>query len=73
MQHLDEWVMLEVYMLGIIVACVKLMAMAEIKFGWGLYAFIALLIITGMLTSKLDTELFWHRIGKLRKEHYHES
>ena len=73
MQHLDEWVMLEVYMLGIIVACVKLMAMAEIKFGWGLYAFIALLIITGMLTSKLDTELFWHRIGELRKEHHHES
>ena len=68
-QHLDEWVMLEVYMLGIIVACVKLMALAQIEFGLGLYAFIALLIITGMLTSKLDNELFWYRIGQLNKEY----
>jgi paraquat-inducible protein A len=68
MQHLDEWAMLEVYMLAIIVACTKLMALAPLKFGWGLYAFIALLIITAMLTSNLDKELFWYRIGQLRQE-----
>jgi paraquat-inducible protein A len=45
------------------------MALAQVEFGWGLYAFIALLIITGMLTSKLDNELFWRRIGQLNKEH----
>lgn len=73
MQHLDEWVMLEVYMLGIIVACVKLMALAQVEFGWGLYAFIALLIITGMLTSKLDNELFWRRIGELNEEHNNQK
>jgi paraquat-inducible protein A len=68
MHHLDEWVMLEVYMLGIIVACVKLMAIAPLKFGWGLYAFIALIIITTLLTSNLDEELFWQRIEQLLKE-----
>ena len=73
MHHLDEWVMLEVYMLGIIVACVKLMAIAPLKFGWGLYAFIALIIITTLLTSGLDSGLFWQRIGQLRKENNHES
>ena len=74
MHHLDEWVMLEVYMLGIIVACVKLMALAPLKFGWGLYAFIALIIITTMLTSGLDNRLFWQRIEQLsNKEHNHES
>lgn len=73
MQHLDEWAMLEVYMLAIIVACTKLMALAQLKFGWGLYAFIALLIITAMLTSNLDKELFWQRIGQLRKENNHEN
>jgi paraquat-inducible protein A len=72
MLHLDEWVMLEVYLLGIIVACVKLMAIAPLKFGWGLYAFIALIIITTMLTSGLDSGLFWQRIEQLRKKDNHE-
>ncbi len=41
-------------MLGIIVACVKLASTSELKFGFGLYAFVALLIVTGMLASSLD-------------------
>ncbi|UOA09379.1 MULTISPECIES: paraquat-inducible protein A [Methylobacter] len=73
MYHLDEWIMLEVYMLGIIVACVKLMAIAPLKFGWGLYAFIALIIITTLLTSNLDNRLFWQRIEQLRKENNNAS
>jgi paraquat-inducible protein A len=73
MHHLDEWVMLEVYMLGIIVACVKLMAIAPLKLGWGLYAFIALIIITTMLTSGLDTGLFWQRIEQLSNENNDEN
>jgi paraquat-inducible protein A len=67
MHGLDEWVMLEVYMLSIIVACVKLMSLAKLEFGWGLYAFIALIIITTLLTSGLDEELFWQRIHQLCK------
>jgi paraquat-inducible protein A len=43
------------------------MAIAPLKFGWGLYAFIALIIITTMLTSGLDTGLFWQRIDQLSK------
>jgi paraquat-inducible protein A len=68
MQHLEEWVMLEVYMLGIIVACVKLMSISELKFGLGLYAFISLLLITVMLASSLDSTLFWQRIEQLREQ-----
>lgn len=68
MHYLDEWVMLEVYMLSIIVACVKLMALAQLKFGFGLYAFVALIIITTLLTSGLDNELFWQRIDQLSKQ-----
>lgn len=67
LQHLDEWAMLEVYMLGIIVACVKLSSSSELIFGFGLYAFVGLLIITGMLASSLDKVLFWQKIGQLRK------
>lgn len=67
LQHMDEWAMLEVYMLGIIVACVKLGSMSELKFGFGLYAFVALLVVTGMLASSLDKVLFWRHIGQLSK------
>lgn len=66
MHHLDEWVMLEVYMLSIIVACVKLMSIAQLKLGWGLYAFVALIVINTLLTSGLDEALFWQRIEQLR-------
>jgi paraquat-inducible protein A len=66
LQHIDEWAMLEIYTLGIIVASVKLSSLAELVFGFGLYAFIGLLIVTGMLASSLDKVLFWQHIGKLR-------
>lgn len=68
LQHLGEWAMLEVYTLGIIVACVKLSSMAELHFGLGLCAFIALLLITGMLASNLDNLLFWRQIAQLNHE-----
>ncbi len=67
LQHIDEWAMLEVYTLGIIVACVKLASMAQLKFGFGLYAFVGLLIVNGMLTNSLDNYLFWRRIEQLTK------
>ena len=70
LQHLEEWAMLEVYMLGIIVACVKLASMAEVKFGLGLYAFVALIVVNGMLTSNLDGYLFWRHIRKLNRQRY---
>lgn len=73
LQHFDEWAMLEVYALGIIVACVKLASMAELKFGFGLYAFVALLIITAMLASSLDQYLFWQRIAQLNRKLSHEK
>jgi paraquat-inducible protein A len=68
LQHLNEWAMLEVYALGIIVACVKLAGMAELRFGLGLYAFVALLIVNALLTIELDVYLFWQRIGQLTKK-----
>ena len=73
MHHLDEWVMLEVYMLSIIVACVKLMSISPLILGWGLYAFITRIIITALLTSSLDKELFWQHIEQLSKDNKHAS
>ncbi|WP_031431896.1 paraquat-inducible protein A [Methylomicrobium agile] len=68
LQHLDEWAMLEVYTLGIIVACVKLSSMADLRFGLGLFAFIGLLLVTVTLAATLDRALFWRRIGALGRK-----
>jgi paraquat-inducible protein A len=67
-QQLEEWAMLEVYMLGIIVAGVKLADSVDLLlFGFGLYAFVALLVINAMLVCSLDEYLFWQRITRLQK------
>lgn len=66
LQHLDEWAMLEVYTLGIIVACVKLSSMADLHFGMGLYAFVGLLLVAVTLAGSLDPVLFWRRIDALQ-------
>jgi paraquat-inducible protein A len=68
LQHIDEWAMLEVYLLGIIVACVKLASMAELKFGLGLTAFVLLLLVTVTLASNFDSTLFWQQIERLNTD-----
>lgn len=65
LHHIEEWAMLEVYLLGIIVACVKLASMAELKFGLGLSAFVLLLLTTITLSSNFDSTLFWQKIEQL--------
>ncbi|MCG6898902.1 MAG: paraquat-inducible protein A [Gammaproteobacteria bacterium] len=60
--YLDEWGMLEVYMLGVLVSVVKLKGMASIVPGVGLYCFIGLLLAATMMSSLLDEDSFWTRI-----------
>ncbi|MGB5177109.1 MAG: paraquat-inducible protein A [Gammaproteobacteria bacterium] len=60
--YLDEWGMLEVYMLGVLVAVVKLKGMASVVPGIGLYCFIALLLVTTLMSSLLDEDSFWNNI-----------
>jgi paraquat-inducible protein A len=65
-QHLNEWAMLEVYALSIIVACVKLSSMADLRFGAGLYSFVALLMVNAMLATEMDYRQFWQKIAALK-------
>lgn len=57
--HVDEWGMLEVYMLGVIVAVVKLAGLASVIPDIGLYCFIALLLVTTVMSTLLDEDQFW--------------
>ncbi len=62
--HLDEWAMLEVYMLGILVAIIKLHHMAHIHYDIGFMCFIALMVVTLSSSVALDEHLYWERIEK---------
>ena len=55
----DVWGMLEVFLLAIIVAGVKLGDLAEIIPGISLYSFFALVIILALLSSTLDPDDVW--------------
>ena len=60
--HIDEWGMLEVYMLSVLVAVVKLKGMASVIPDIGLYCFICLLLVTTLMSSLLDHDAVWQQI-----------
>jgi paraquat-inducible protein A len=62
--EIDTWGMLEVYLLAILVSAVKLLDLAEIVPGMGLYCFAALLLTTVLLSTNLDEALFWELIER---------
>lgn len=59
---IDTWGMLEVYMLAIIVAMVKLTDFATVSIGIGLHAFIACMVISFSISATLDPHLIWERL-----------
>ena len=61
--HLDEWGMVEAYLLGIHVSLIKIYGLASIHFDIGFYAFIGLVIISIAASSNTDKDLFWSFIS----------
>jgi paraquat-inducible protein A len=59
---LRPWGMLEVYMLGVLVAITKLAGMATILVGTAFYAFVALIIFTTLSQTSLDSHALWERL-----------
>jgi paraquat-inducible protein A len=61
-QQLGPWAMTEVYLLGLIVAYVKLTDLATIVVGVASYAFMGLILVTAWLASSIDSHAIWHRV-----------
>ena len=57
--YLRPWAMSEVFMLGALVALVKLSALAEVIPGVSLFSYAALMFALSALTSITPTEQFW--------------
>lgn len=63
---LTPWAMMEVYMLGVFVAYVKLIDLAMIELGVALYAFSFLIVVQAAAGAALDHEEIWERLKATR-------
>jgi paraquat-inducible protein A len=66
MQAVRPWVMVEVFMLGVLVAFVKLNGLASVVPGPGLFAFAAVMILAAAMASAFDHEHVWASTARLR-------
>lgn len=64
--HLEEWGMLGVFMLAMLVALTKLDTFATVYIGFGFYCFIGLLIINLLATAFLDEQKLWEHLENLQ-------
>jgi paraquat-inducible protein A len=61
---MNPWAMMEVYLLGVIVAYVKLSDLATLELGIALFAFIALILVMIAAEVALDPREVWDRVGR---------
>jgi paraquat-inducible protein A len=65
-ERLVSWAMLDVYMLALLVALVKLAQMADVQLELGAYCFVALFVVLTLVGASYDREALWDRVEQLR-------
>lgn len=63
-QHVRPWSMMEIYLLGILIAMVKLGKMATIVPGLAVLAFGLLIFALTFAISSVDAHMVWERLGE---------
>lgn len=66
--RLKEWVMLDIYLVGIGIACIKVSDYAFIMPSYGLIAFIALVILSLLALIHINVEQLWRRFYPCRRK-----
>lgn len=61
-QHLSEWSMLDVYMLGILIALIKMKDFGYIVSGPGLYCFVGVLVLATLSMLSFDPGMAWNAL-----------
>jgi paraquat-inducible protein A len=61
---LTPWSLIGVFMLGVLIAVVKLLDLATVIPGVSLYAFAALLVVSAAAAANLDTSVIWPHPGQ---------
>ncbi len=62
LRHVQPWSMMEVFIIGILVAIVKLMGMATIVPGLALWSFVLLMFVIAGASSSFEPEAVWERM-----------
>ena len=62
--YLDNWAMLNVFMLGIVVSMYKLIDDTELSINLGLFAFVFWLICSTMSAAALDQDYIWEKLER---------
>ena len=63
--RLLPWGMMDVFLLAILVALVKLVALAEIILGLGFSAFVALVLCYAAAISSIEMHILWDKLDKI--------
>lgn len=61
-QHLQPWSMMEVFLIGILVAIVKLVGMAQIIPGLALWSFSLLIVTLAAAAANTDSQIVWDKV-----------
>ena len=61
LDRLKEWVMLDIYLVGIAVAAIKVQDYAELQLGYGLIAYCALTLLSLLTLIHINVEQLWQR------------
>lgn len=63
--YLQEWAMVDVFVLGIMVALTKLDTFAQVNLGLGFWALCVMLTLSTFASFFLNNDLAWHEIERL--------
>ncbi len=62
--HIEEWAMVEVYLLGIMITVIKMRDTSDIAYHSGLFCFVLLVIISIGVSTTIDRRIFWKQLEK---------
>lgn len=60
--HLEEWAMVEVYLLGIMVTIIKMNDSTDINYNTGIFCFTGLVLLNLTIATVIDHDFFWQTI-----------
>jgi paraquat-inducible protein A len=60
--RIKPWLMVDVFLIGVLISLVKLMGMADIKMGLSFWAFVGYTLLLIKMISSLDRMWLWQRL-----------
>jgi paraquat-inducible protein A len=65
--RIKPWLMVDVFLIGVLISLVKLMGMADIKMGLSFWAFVGYTLLLIKMISSLDRMWLWQRCSARRR------